>query len=645
MPVFLNRHSFHSTGGQLRDHIRRQMRACLKRGEEERDRLMSPESVISWQQAFRKTLADSLGGLPLPESRVRYGERGEVKYAGFSVRKLVYRSSPGVPVTALLWVPEGMVRPRPGILFLPGHEEEGKNSPMYLSVCSELAHAGFVVLSIDPIGQGERLSYWDPSMEESTVRWGICEHEYAGRQALLTGRPLGYYFLRDAVRGLDLLQQLPEVDGAKLGVTGNSGGGLLTSVLSALDHRVTVCCPGTFITNLECMEKSGQAQDAEQLWPGFAGEGHDHESLMAAVAPRPFLVLASQWDTFPIEGTMRTFERAKRIWSVFQAEESVELYIDAAPHAYTASHANKAVTFFQKHLRGKVHESSGHVCASPLRVTDSGQVLAEFAGAVTVFEENMRRYRSLNKRCGEVVSLGQKDAWLRRMVGEVGGVRHHIRMTGEGESLGAKWRQFLWYSHEAFFSQGVLWEAPAAQSDKLCIALWEGGADRLGQVLQAYPDLKEQYRYLFIMDLNGHGVMAPDPVNARMPGGFYGTIHKYCDDLVRLGDCLAALNAREILSVFIALKDFGIRWPKVDYFLLGAYAMPGLCAACLSEGIDRVQVDRELHGFRFGNFVSKRFYPFDRMKTISIPGILEHMDLGDFCELLTRRGAMLSRLD
>lgn len=65
--------------------------------------------------------------------------------------------------------------------------------------------------------------------------------------------------------------------------------------------------------NRESYQKSGQAQDAEQIWPGFTIAGYDHEDILLAMAPKPFCILAVTADFFTIEGTRRTFERSRRI--------------------------------------------------------------------------------------------------------------------------------------------------------------------------------------------------------------------------------------------------------------------------------------------------------------------------------------------
>jgi hypothetical protein len=90
-----------------------------------------------------------------------------------------------------------------------------------------------------------------------------------------------------------------------IGVTGNSRGGTQASLVRLADPRVAAAAPATFIMNRETYQRTGQPQDAEQIWPGFTGAGFDHEDILLAMAPKPVCVLAVTSDFFPIEGTHR----------------------------------------------------------------------------------------------------------------------------------------------------------------------------------------------------------------------------------------------------------------------------------------------------------------------------------------------------
>lgn len=88
-----------------------------------------------------------------------------------------------------------------------------------------LVARGFVVLAMDPIGQGERFMYFNKSLVPCTT-----QHEYLGRQLILNGIGAMSFWLWDEMIALDLLESLPFVQSDNLGSVGCSGGGTQSSV-------------------------------------------------------------------------------------------------------------------------------------------------------------------------------------------------------------------------------------------------------------------------------------------------------------------------------------------------------------------------------------------------------------------------------
>ena len=128
--------------------------------------------------------------------------------------------------------PRDLYRPNkpgryPAILYQSGHTQEGKPEPQ--RAAANLALKGFVVLATDPIGQGEREQTYDPQLSGALGGWSVPEHIQAGAQAILIGESAARFFIWDAKRAIDYLVSRPDVDPARLGAAGCSGGG-------ALDH-------------------------------------------------------------------------------------------------------------------------------------------------------------------------------------------------------------------------------------------------------------------------------------------------------------------------------------------------------------------------------------------------------------------------
>jgi dienelactone hydrolase len=105
----------------------------------------------------------------------------------------------------------------------------------YQWVCVQLVKSGMVAFIYDPIDQGERMQLLDADGKARVS--GTAAHSRLGVGSILLGRSTATFRIWDGMRALDYLAQRPEVDASRLGCTGNSGGGTLTSYLMALDPR------------------------------------------------------------------------------------------------------------------------------------------------------------------------------------------------------------------------------------------------------------------------------------------------------------------------------------------------------------------------------------------------------------------------
>ena len=358
----LDRYSFGFAypGSQLKDYIYERSRRAFAAGDAQRDALKTAAAVHQRQEEIRRTVIAGLGGLPSSATPLNPRITGTVEGSGFRIEKVIFEAQPRHYVTANLYLPSNRGPGRSAaVLFLCGHHATAKLAPEYQGVCQTLARAGLIVLAQDPIGQGERLSYYDVAAKRPTIPAGTREHDYAGAQSRLLGDTLARYMLHDAMRGIDYLLTRPEVDPARIGVTGNSGGGTQTSLVMLVDPRVAAAAPATFIMNRDTYQRTGQAQDAEQVWPGFTAAGYDHEDILLALAPKPVCVLAVTSDYFPLEGTRRTVTRDRRIWEIFGKGAALELVEEDSTHAYTPKLARTAAAFFAKHLVGRPADFTG----------------------------------------------------------------------------------------------------------------------------------------------------------------------------------------------------------------------------------------------------------------------------------------------
>jgi hypothetical protein len=491
-----------------------------------------------------------------------------------------------------------------------------------------------VVLAQDPVGQGERLSYFDPATGRPAVPACTRDHDTAGAQCRFVGDGIARYFLHDAMRGVDYLASRQEVDPARIGVTGNSGGGTQTSLMMLADSRVAAAAPGTFIMTRDAYQRTGQPQDAEQIWPGFSRAGCDHEDILIALAPKPVCVLAVSYDFFPIEGTRRAVERARRIWGLLGRESNLEFVEDRATHAYTPPLARAAARFFARHLLGREVDLAGFepapLPAEKLQCTRTGQVRADFSDAEFVFDANVARAAEA-ERAWQARPVSERKThardWLRAEVfRDRVSVAPNLRVIESRRRVGGFDVDIgFWWSQPDLANLGMLIRAPgAAPIERVVLALWNDGTAAISRHADWIEQRCRAGEAVLVLDPSGVGALKPDPINGGDLHGFYGTWHKFADDLDWIGDSLVALRTYEVLRALDALAEWpGVSVKQLRFQAGGALGLHARLAAALDERIERCEWTEPS---RLAELVRSRTYDTEHVKTFLLPGLLRHLD-------------------
>ena len=346
--------------------------------------IKTPEDIAKRQTSLRAFFLRSLGDLPA-RTPLNPHVMGTLRRDGYRVEKVIFESRPGHHVTANFYVPHGKP-PFPGVLLPCGHSDNGKAYEQYQRVAILLARNGMAVLCYDPIGQGERIQRLD-DQGKPVVR-NTTEHTMAGIGALLVGRQEASYRIWDGLRALDYLAGRPEVDPRRLGCTGNSGGGTLTSYLMALDDRIAVAAPSCYITSLERLFATIGPQDAEQNITGQVAAGMEHADYLTMRAPKPTLMSVGTRDFFDIQGSWDTFREVKLIYGRLGFGERVDLFESDEPHGFTRPRRIATARWMSRWLLKKdeaIDEPDVSIASdADLQCTQSGQVLRDFKDQVGV---------------------------------------------------------------------------------------------------------------------------------------------------------------------------------------------------------------------------------------------------------------------
>ena len=280
------------------------------------------------KKMVRETILDIIGGLPDYSGPLNPRITGRLEAGSYTIDKVIFESLPGFFVTANLYRPKQSGH-FPAILVQNGHTQEGK--PEAQRLAANLALKGFVVLTFDPIGQGEREQTYCRQLDAPAAGWSVNEHLQAGAQCILAGRSVARYFIWDALRALDYLAGRPEVDAARLGATGCSGGGALTTFIGALDPRLKAVVPASFINSYRVLF-AGPNPDSEMSFPGLIARGLDTADFVELAAPTPWLIQATEGDYFTPAGARLVYEEARRWYGLYGAEDKLRFFVGPGPH-------------------------------------------------------------------------------------------------------------------------------------------------------------------------------------------------------------------------------------------------------------------------------------------------------------------------
>ncbi len=315
--------------------------------EERRQRLAKIETkkqAQAYVQQVRRAIKKSFG--PLPKKTPLNPEiTGVNTNKKWTVEKLHYQSRPGFYVTANLYIPANLRGTAPAVLQVCGHTDVAKAGDAYQAVAQDLVQNGFVVLVIDPIEQGEREQFDDKAWVDLPC---TRAHNKIGNPMSLTGQFFGTWRVWDAIRGIDYLHTRKEVDTSRIGVTGVSGGGTLTTYVTALDKRVCMAAPCCYICSYEVNMRNEIPADAEQNPPGIIGAGLEEADLLLAYAPRPTLILSETNDFFAFEHAQRAHKEVQHIHALLGHKQNAKFAYGEGVHGYNKGNREAMVKMFRK---------------------------------------------------------------------------------------------------------------------------------------------------------------------------------------------------------------------------------------------------------------------------------------------------------
>lgn len=248
---------------------------------------------------------------------------------GYRIRKLRYEGYPGMWIPALLYEPDDLRGRVPAVLNPNGHHLGGKAMPYKQARCINLVRRGMLALNTEFVGMGELQ--------------GSLDHQAQAHIDLCGVSGVGVMYLA-MKRGLDVLLAHKHSDPDRVAMTGLSGGGWQTAVLSAMDVRVGVIAP--------VAGHSPVWQRTTEFWPDMGDMEQtpadlcvvaDYDTLTAMFAPRPALLIHNADDVYFRPEFVRPslLVPAKRVYSLFGAEEDINFHVNESPGDHNYERENR----------------------------------------------------------------------------------------------------------------------------------------------------------------------------------------------------------------------------------------------------------------------------------------------------------------
>ena len=289
--------------------------------------------------ALRARMLAALGTMP-PRTPLCARTVSTMPRDGYSIEKVLFESMPGLLVSANLFVPGGAGR-HPAIVMSCGHSDRGKDCATYLRACVIAAKRGFVVFMFDPYNQGERT--W------SNQGTSTFEHTQMGLRASLIDWSAPLLRIWDAVRAIDYVSARPEVDPARIGYMGQSGGGTMTALVMAADERVRAAAPSCYLTSLRALCHDMGPQDGEQNIYGQLAFGLNHTGYVL-IPDIPVAVTCKFADMFPYSGVCTLFRTVRAVERNLGLGDRAFLNVAPGGHGWTEATETASVTYLARHL-------------------------------------------------------------------------------------------------------------------------------------------------------------------------------------------------------------------------------------------------------------------------------------------------------
>jgi dienelactone hydrolase len=619
-----------------------------------------PRSLSEWdvrKEEVRRRILVAEGLWPMPtKTPLNPVIHGRIDRGDYVVEKVYFESAPGFYVTGNLYRPTHPMGKVPGILFAHGHWKDARlsdNTPAkvrqeiaegqerfekggrsrFQSLCVQLARMGCVVWQWDMLSDSDSIQFSSsvihsfakqrPEMN-TTDNWGLYSPQAEAHAQSVMGLQTW-----NAVRGLDFLLSLPEVDPERTAITGASGGGTQTMLLAAIDERIKLSFPVVMVST--AMQGGCTCENASLLRIDTG-----NIEFAALFAPKPQgMNTANDWTK---ELATKGFPELQSLYTLFGKKDSVLLHRgEHFPHNYNAVTRSAFYTLLNKEFKlgwpaPVIEQDFEPLSREQLTVWDDSHPAPKAASPD--FERTLLKWFHADSQSqllrAAATPKGRGDllqpaieTLIGRTFAAAGAVNwtpgsktdrgSHLELAGSLENL--SYRETLpalWLYPKAWKGQAVAW--------------LDGGGTRSlrnasGTLLPAVQELLDAGVLVVGADLFSPDADPGAPTRkVANPREFAGYTFGY-------NHSLFAQRTHDVLTLLSFLKNSSIGGhPKPSSVSLAAWGAAGPVAAAAralaGSALSRAAIDTG--GFRFGSLLDFRHPQFlpGGAKYLDVPGLL-----------------------
>lgn len=579
------------------------------------------DSMISWTGPFQEST-------PL-NARIT----GRLERKEYVVEKILFESHQNVFVSANLYLPKNVSLPRPAVLNVIGHSSDGKAADKVQMRSIAQAKKGFIVLTMDCLGQGER------QVKEYTS-WSNPPgnaHQIIGIQAFISGTHVFNFMVWDAIRAIDYLVSRPEVNAEKINITGCSGGGMMSTYILPFEQRIAVAVPACNPNTWSYRVHSNLSTDHEQVFFGaFASNIDPRGDPLFTQVPKPLLINATTDDQLnPPKGVWDLSTWLFKSYSAHGVPEKLATTMVEATHGYNQEQREFAYSWMLRWTGGTVtdfwEEDISIEKVEDLWASSTGSVYNE-PGSYKPQNWVLNYLLEHKAELGPVENQNDLKGHKSKMASSIQSVLNtnfdNITVEVDFKELSyindITIRPFVLKPEKGIVLPGILLE-PKVKGKKQDVILYinQNGKSDLLNDMDIVKEMLKNGNLVCAVDLRGTGETSPDMAN------------KFWDFLA--GKPIFGQRVYDILATVKWLKESKIKAQNIKFWGTGMGALYGAFAGVFTENISEFLFEEPLISFESVVQVIKPEYGHE----IILPGILEKFDMPQVYQAICPRPVTL----